>query len=312
MEDPHYGILTRAPGSAEGNDTGRVATTTLRGVGDAAKGSNELGAPVIDAADLDAATRARIELLDLGCGPGRGLDAAVRRYGVEGVGIDLNRRKVVDAQARGLAVYRADITELDPADFPAVKYINLDNVLEHLPSLDLVEDILERSCRIASQLVAIRHPSFEDEEYLASLGFKQYWTDWPKVHTAHVLLRELAAMANRIGVYRMIVNPIRRAVDSNDPTILPLNAPPNQFRVDRSVGAANTGAYDPTRHDPKPLVTFDRPVYFAFDVILVTGPQLPHLEYPADPEISGRRPRFRWPDPPPTGRLRRRGAAVVR
>ena len=258
--------------------------------------------PVIDAADLDAGTRTRVELLDLGCGPGRGLDAAIRRFGVEGMGIELNHNKVVRAQANGLAVYRADILDLEPADFPAVKYVNLDNVLEHLPTLEAVEDVLERACRIASSLVYIRHPSFEDEAYLEGLGLKQYWADWPGVHTAKVLVREFTAMANRLGVYRMVVNPVRRAVDSNDPTILPLNAPPHQVRTDRTAGAINAapvGAYDVELHGQKPFVVFDRPVYFAFDIVLVTGPQLPILEYPGEPESSGRRPRFSWPTEPP-------------
>ena len=258
-------------------------------------------AAVIDAADLDATTRSRVEFLDLGCGRGKWLGAATRRFGVQGIGLELNRHKVVKAQANGRAVYRANILDLEPVDFPAVKYVNLDNVLEHLPSLEVVQDVLERSCRIASHLVYIRHPSFEDKDYLAGLGLKQYWTDWPGVHKTHVLLPEFTAMANRLGVYRMVVSPVRRAFDSTDPTILPMSAPPGQVRADRTTpapGATPAGVYDPDHHGPKPLVVFDRPVYFAFDVVLVTGRRLPMLEYQADPETSGRRPRISWPSKP--------------
>jgi hypothetical protein len=70
-----------------------------------------------------------------------------------------------------------------------------------------------------SLLAAIRHPSFEHEEYLASLGLKQYWTDWPGVHTAHIRLHEFVAMAARIGVYDFTVRPLKRAFGSDDPTI---------------------------------------------------------------------------------------------
>ena len=88
------------------------------------------------------------------------------------------------AQASGLPVYEADFSRLDPQAFPAVKIVVFDNVLEHLPSLASVEEVFQRACAIASHVVYIRHPSFEHEEYLASLGLKQYWTDWPGVHTA--------------------------------------------------------------------------------------------------------------------------------
>src|SRR5204862_43767 len=102
------------------------------------------------------------------------------------LGIEQNQGKVARAQEQGLPVYQADFMQLDPRAFPSVKVVVFDNVLEHLPSLDAVEAAFALACTIASHVVHVRHPSFEHEEYLATLGLKQYWTDWPGVHTAHV------------------------------------------------------------------------------------------------------------------------------
>jgi SAM-dependent methyltransferase len=239
---------------------------------------------------LDPSERARTELLDLGCGDGRSLTSAARRFGVPGVGLDLSAGKVRRAQAEGRSVYRADIRDLDPGDFPSVRYVMMDNVLEHLPDLDEVASVVASACALASRLVHIRHPSFEDVDYLAAHGLKQYWTDWPGVHTAPIRLHEFVAMAAAAGVYRVEILPVLRALDAADPTLLPLDAPSGQRKLDRAVH----GAYDPVAHGPKPHVVLERPVYYAFDVLLVTGEEMPIVTYPSDPETSGGRPAFTW------------------
>jgi SAM-dependent methyltransferase len=259
-------------------------------------------------ATITAEVRAGAELLDLGCGPGRSLESAVRRFDANAVGLELNAAKVRTAQEQGLPVFQADILDLQPADFPSVRYVTMDNVLEHLPTLDAVETVLAKSCQLAADAVYVRHPSFEDEEYLAGLGLKQYWTDWPGAHTAHIRLHEFVAMANRAGVYRVLISPVLRAVDSADPTLLPLDAPPGQRKLDRS----RHGAYDPDRHGEKPAVTFDRPVYFAFDLLFVRSDRMPRFDYPHDPEVSPARPSVRWPVDEATPARRNRSRRWVR
>ena len=263
---------------------------------------------VLDAEALDDAARAAIELIDLGCGPGRSLRGAMRRFDARGIGIERHPGKVRKGQAEGLPVYRADILEMDLEAFPNVQYVTIDNVLEHLPTLDAVEALVATSIRLAKRVVHIRHPSFEDVDYLAGLGLKQYWTDWPGVHTAPVRLHEFVAMANRAGVYRILIHPVRRALDASDPTILPIDAPPGQHREDRSAYTAVHGVYDPERHGAKPAVTFDRPVYFAFDILLITGPTVPQLTYRDDPEASGKRPWLTWPGDRPVPKVPVRAA----
>ncbi len=77
------------------------------------------------------------------------------------------------ARSLGRAVEHGNLLDLRPNDFSSVEYVTFDNVLEHPPSLDDVERALSIACETASRLVYIRHPSCEDEEYLASFGLKQ-------------------------------------------------------------------------------------------------------------------------------------------
>src|SRR5215831_15298935 len=149
---------------------------------------------------LDPSVCATADLLNLGAGSGSWLLHEARRLGVEHpIGVDRNHSKVTRAQAEGLPVYEADFTHLDPADFPAVKIVVFDNVLEHFPSIATVEEVFDRACAMASHVV------------------KQYWTDWPGVHTTHLRLHDFVAMAERNHVYDFAVRPLKRAVDSDDP-----------------------------------------------------------------------------------------------
>ena len=243
-------------------------------------------------AELTPERAAGAELVDIGTGIGRSLRSAEKVFGVPGVGLDLNKKKVREARQRGLRVFYGDVTELDPAMLPDVRYVTIDNVLEHLEDLDAVERVLTAAVRMASDAVYIRHPSFEHEDYLAGLGLKQFWCDWPDAHSCHVRLADFARMAFDLGVYRILVQPVQRALDSDDPTLLPLSAPRDQRRRQ----AGDPGVYDPERHDPKPHVALVEPVYFAFDILLVTGERMGWFEYPGDPEVGPERPRIHFYD----------------
>jgi len=237
----------------------------------------------------------RADLLDLGAGTGRRIRAEAKQFASKHpIGIDRNPRKVARAQERGLPVYCADFSALEPSAFPAARVVLFDNVLEHLPSVADVEAALGRACEIASDLVYVRHPSFEDEDYLASLGLKQYWTDWPEAHSAKVRLDEFKAMAERRRVGAVEVHGVKRARTSDDPTVLPLAAPPDQHKHADERGAY--GLYDAAVHGAKPSVVFDRPVYFAFDVFFFVGANPPTVRYDDDPEDTLARPFVRWND----------------
>ena len=108
-----------------------------------------------DPRPLDPSVCKRADLLDLGAGSGRRIRAEAKQFASKHpIGIDRNARKVARAQKRGLPVYCADFTGLDPSAFPAARVVVFDNVLEHLPSLAEVEVAFGRACEIAPTKVA--------------------------------------------------------------------------------------------------------------------------------------------------------------
>jgi hypothetical protein len=62
----------------------------------------------------------------------------------------------------------------------------------------------------------------------------------------------------------------------------------------RGVGAY--GLYDEASHGAKPLVVFDRPVYFAFDVFFILRSDAPSVRYRVDTDEAEARPFLLWPD----------------
>jgi hypothetical protein len=223
--------------------------------------------------------RGRFDFIDFGSGDGESLRLYEQSSGMRGVGIELSETKVARARERGLAVVEGDIFEL-PAR-PLVRFVTADNMLEHMPSFDAVEKALSVAHGVVRDFVYIRHPSFEDEDYLASLGLRQYWCNWGG-HRSHVRIADFADMFERVGFVSWTHQPVGLIVDSSDPSILPASAPINQHD------------YDATRHGAKPNAVFDRPVHYAFDIVAYkrSGARV-HLDYKADPQVDRRKPRLR-------------------
>lgn len=195
----------------------------------------------LDDVDLKA-----YDFFDFGAGDGGSLRRAVELFGGRGLGIDVDTKKISRAQEAGLDIVYGDITALPREKL--VRYVFLDNFLEHLPDFDVVQQMLNVAAAVAEEFVYIRHPSFEDEAYLAALGLKQYWADWTG-HPSHILMHDFYAMFRRAGLGPVEVHYAYPTVDSSDPSILPASTVPDQFD------------YDPERHGPKPLITFARPVH---------------------------------------------------
>lgn len=227
---------------------------------------------------IDDVDWSQFDFIDMGAGSGGSLTAAQSNIGGRGIGIEQNAEKVQRAQAAGVNVIEGDIFALPPST--RVRYVVFDNVLEHLPDVDHVRRAVESAAKVARDFIYIRHPSFEDEAYLHGLGLTQYWTNWIG-HPAHVSLSEFMRILARAGFAAWVMHPVGRAVDSSDPTILPLATDVDQFE------------YDYDKHGPKPHVTFEKPVYYAYDIVAVTEPARVELLYKLDPEHNRRHPRIK-------------------
>lgn len=196
---------------------------------------------------LDDVNLADYDFFDFGTGAGASLLRCQENFGGRGLGIDINHKKIARAQQAGLEVVYGDIATLPRQKL--VRYVCLDNFLEHLPDYDTVRTMLSVASTVATDFLYIVHPSFEDEAYLRQFGLKQFWQHWTG-HTAHLLVSDLAEMLTEVGARPFDIEFVKPAWDSDDTSILPLDAPIDQRH------------YDAAAHGPKPTVKFDKPVHW--------------------------------------------------
>ncbi|MCB0336056.1 MAG: class I SAM-dependent methyltransferase, partial [Bdellovibrionales bacterium] len=147
-------------------------------------------AKVIPAEDeLARLARGEFEFIDLGCGTGESIGFVAKKFGYQnGVGIDISRRKIAGALENGYRVLLADVTKT-PLPKKSVSFTSMMDFLEHLPSLVHAEEVIRASAELSRDFLYIRHPSFEDIDYLKQYGVKLCWTDWHG-HTNMMLLSE--------------------------------------------------------------------------------------------------------------------------
>jgi hypothetical protein len=194
--------------------------------------------PTLDDVDVRS-----YDFLDFGTSYGGSIVNAQRLFGGRGLGIDLDPKKIQGGRDLGRDVVLGDILSL-PRE-PVVRYVVMDNFLEHLPTPEMAQEMLAVAVAVAREFVYIVNPSFEHEDYLASLGLRQYWQDWHG-HPTHLLVRDLEQMLVAAGVQRYEVRPVGLVRDSTHPSVLPVTAPRDQHH------------YDMSKHGPKPVVSFNR------------------------------------------------------
>ena len=210
------------------------------------------------------------DIIDLGAGDGASLKNFERKFNGRGIGIELDEKKVKKAVALGHDnIYLGSALDLHKLSGKA-DYVTCDNFLEHLLSFDDVERMLRQAMGVARKCIYIRHPGFEDIDYLKSHGLKTYWSDWHG-HTAMMRIGDYMEMFMRLGIQTVKVVPVSLIKDSEDDRLLPLDAPIDQHN------------YDPKKHSKKPKkIVFDREVYYAFDIVaMVPGADqhMPDLQY---------------------------------
>ena len=196
----------------------------------------------LDAVDLDS-----YDFFDFGAGDGASLRRCEDLFGGRGLGIDIDPNKIAAAERNGSDVVAGDILSLPCSK--TVRYVCMDNFLEHLPDLDIVREMLRVGVAVAREFLYIVHPSFEDEAYLGALGFKQFWHDWTG-HPSHILLSDFCAMFRELDTGPMTVEYVQAAGTSRDSSILPLSAPADQHH------------YNPDLHGDKRHVEFAKPVHW--------------------------------------------------
>ncbi len=209
------------------------------------------------------------DFIDLGAGDGASLVNYEKKISKKGIGVEFDKAKVQKAMQLERNVVYGNALDLHTIK-GKVDFVTCDNFLEHLKSYEEVEKMLGQAANKARKFIYIRHPSFEDIDYLASLGLKTYWSDW-RGHTSMLTVAELVTILRKFGIQVFKVVPISLIKSSDDPRAIPLKAPVDQHDYEPKHGAK-----------PKKPVKFDRNVYFAFDIIgMMPGSDdwLPTLTY---------------------------------
>ena len=166
------------------------------------------------------------DFIDLGCSNGGSISHCMARFGArQGLGLDIDARKVEATRAAGFEALVADARELDLDR--QVSFITMLDFFEHLPSVDVVHEILAAAARSARDFIYIKHPSFEGEERVEAMGLRQYWWDWHG-HTAHVRVADYCTMFDVLGLSSYMIRYLERITDSSHPSIIPTSEPRDQ------------------------------------------------------------------------------------
>ena len=193
--------------------------------------------------------------IDIGSGTGGSIDHCARRFGrTPGRGFEIDAEKAAEARRAGFDVAESDVRLVQVED-RSVDFVSAMDFLEHLPDSATAASVLERFARAARAFVFIRHPSFEEMEYLASLGFKLTWSDWNE-HPNMMRIEDFVTLFERFGWTEYAIFPRNLIIDSTNDRVVPLSAP------------RDTMVYDASVHAPKPRVRFDRPIFGQYDIFV--------------------------------------------
>ena len=198
------------------------------------------------------------DFLDFGCSKGASLEWAAKSFNVErGLGIDISESKVDLTVDRGFDACLFNI--LDIPDIPLVDFVVISHMLEHVPDLVLMRQILRKACTISKKFVHIKQPYFDADGYLFSQGLKLFYSDWrghPNPMSSlqfYLILRVLKALG-LVGEFSISAK--KRVSDSSHPAIHPIESPVDQHK------------YSSDNHFPKDMnIKFDLPVFEEIVVI---------------------------------------------
>ena len=192
--------------------------------------------------------------LDLGCGDGGSLTYCEEVFGRgPGLGIDNSEAKVREARERGLPVVLEDVRSVD-IPVGCVSFCSMMDFLEHVPP-ESTASILAGAAKAARDFLFIRHPSFEDIEYLKDRGLKFDWTDWSG-HRNMMTQVNLTSTIEALGYPQYVVVPRKQILDTTHQSVVPMSAP------------TDTVGYDEATHGDKPFTVFNRPIWQQFDIVV--------------------------------------------
>jgi len=196
----------------------------------------------------------RYKFLDVGCKIGGSFDVS-KKFGFdkeEGIGIDINENHVENFKSFGYNAIVADATNL-PFDDNSFELVIFSHVLEHLPTEELGKKALDEFLRVCSKTVFLSLPFFDRDEYLNSLGFKTYYSDWTG-HTNKVHLKTI--LENYICNYEYELTMKKKLTDSGFSEILPINAIKDSHHFDEKL------------HGKKEVIIFEEDIWREYTILI--------------------------------------------
>ncbi len=191
--------------------------------------------------------------IDLGCGTGESILYCEKMFQLgKGIGFDIDEVKIREAQKLNRNALLADVTKV-AFDKKVVRFCTMMDFLEHLNSLESAKEVIFKASELAQDFLFIRHPSFEDTDYLKELGLKIDWTHWTG-HTNMMKVEDFEKLFVEFGWGEYVIVPRKQILTSDNPCVVPLSAPKNTIR------------YDAGLHDVKPVKTFERIIWTQFDI----------------------------------------------
>jgi len=201
------------------------------------------------------------DFLDLGCGTGASGRFVKKAFSAKrGLGIDKSMDRVLEAGKNGFDAIFGDVCNLSFPD-SCVSFTSMMDFVEHLSCGKKAVKVLKRAAKASRDFLFVRHPNFEDIEYLKSYKLKLDWTDWHG-HTNMMCIADFKEIFSALGWPQHTIIPQIQILDSTHSSILPLDAPRGAVR------------YDGEKQGEKPLVYFDRPVYTQFDIFVRLNPDM--------------------------------------
>lgn len=147
------------------------------------------------------------DFYDFGAGKGNSMARASEWWGGTGIGYDATDSRRAVAVGRGYDVREGILPDV-MRELPdeSARYSVVNHVLEHMPDMNTVREIIKEACRVSREFVYIAGPWFDSDRDLMMSGCKWFCNDWPKDHPTRVTMLDLhsslSACPDVIG-YRM-------------------------------------------------------------------------------------------------------------
>jgi hypothetical protein len=166
------------------------------------------------------------------------------------LGYDYNGKYDREVRAKGYRFQGQDLTDRQVLDaLPAADYYLAWDFLEHLPSVEHSDRILEVMLQRARVGVWLRMPSFEQdmetgEGRLRAHGLRFAWTDWHG-HKSHYTLAMARDVITASGFGALKVKGNRLIETTGDRCVVPVSAPTDTVEYSAALGARPKVAFSP-------------------------------------------------------------------